>query len=70
VPDVFVGTQEQLQALFRRHETHKTTNYGLQRVYLSESATRNVKVAELERELGLRADLQILARYLKARLTR
>jgi hypothetical protein len=67
VPEVFAGTHAQLNRLFETHRQARTSSQPLERLYFRGAATRNEKVAELEREMTDRADLQILARYLKRR---
>ncbi|MDE2292911.1 MAG: hypothetical protein KGL53_12590, partial [Elusimicrobia bacterium] len=45
VPRVFVGTFGELRELFARNDAAKTTRYGVERIYLSQAATRESLVA-------------------------
>lgn len=70
VPEVFVGTQDELHALFRRHAAAKSTSYDVNRIYLEGSRTRNAKMAELQRESPDRPDLKPLARLAASEASR
>lgn len=51
IPDVFVGTIPELNALYERFRTAKTTSYGPLRIYFSESYVRVKQLVDLERDI-------------------
>lgn len=48
VPQVFVGTLGELEALFSAHQRAKTTRYDVSRIYRSEAVVKNSLLAEAE----------------------
>ena len=48
IPKVFVGTVEDLHALFRRHAAAKTTSYGVDRIYFNAAHVKNERLRALE----------------------
>lgn len=48
VPQVFVGTLGELEALFAAHQKAKTTRYDVTRIYRSEAVVKNSLLAEAE----------------------
>ena len=66
IPQVFVGTTWELQALFHRQAGFKRTRYSAPRLYFSEAVVRERKVAELEAAVreGSSAEHAPLRRFL------
>ena len=66
IPDVFVGTVGELNALFEKFRPAKTTSYGPLRIYFSESYVRVKQAADLERDIhrGESRDMAPLRRAL------
>ncbi|MFA6092727.1 MAG: inorganic diphosphatase [Elusimicrobiota bacterium] len=44
IPEIFVGTVEDLAAFFKAHSARKTTQYELQRIYFSGAVIRNERI--------------------------
>lgn len=54
VPKVFIGSLGELRAFFDRHGSHKSTRYGVERLYLSQARDREAQVTAMI--LALRTD--------------
>ena len=48
IPKIFVGSVEDLHALFRRHAAAKTTSYGVERIYFNAARVKNERLRSLE----------------------
>jgi len=48
IPEVFVGTREQLFRLFAEHRTAKSTRFDARRIYFSEAKVRNELIEEVK----------------------
>jgi hypothetical protein len=65
IPQVFVGTIDQLNKLFNDNAAHKGSKYPMSRIYFKDAAVRDERMAELELDWR-REDLAPLARFLSA----